>query len=107
MLFTVDNAQEDIRKLIEKIKEIEDFVEKAKLLPEDTVEQKAIKYYAHSGKSVEVAKKLNDEGFRFGSRKWTSKDITEIIDKPSNDPFLKLLRDCYKKRFKGAMRKYG
>lgn len=107
VLYTVENAQEHIRKLQEQIKKIEEFVEQAKLLPEDTVEEKAIKYYAYSGKSVEVANKLNEEGYRIDKRKWKSTDVTEIIDRPSNDPFLKLLREFYKKRFKSAMRKYG
>ena len=107
MLFSVDSAQSDIAKLKEQIKQIEEFVELAGNYPEDTDEQKAIKYYAYSGKSVDVANRLNDEGIKIGKRKWIQKDVTELIDKPSDDPLLKILRDNYKRRRKGVNRIYN
>lgn len=98
MKYTVENAQKDINILKEAIRKIEDFVKVAESYPEDIPEQKAIKYYAHCGRVVEVANRLNEEGYRVGNRKWTSNDVSDIIDQPSKDDFLKILRKNHTER---------
>lgn len=93
MRYTVEKAERDINVLKEAIRTIEEFVIEAKALPEETPEQKAIKYYAHCGRVVEVADKLNEEGYRIGGRKWISNDVSSLIDKPTKDAFMQKLRD--------------
>lgn len=93
MRYTVEKAERDINVLKEAIRTIEEFVIEAKALSEETPEQKVIKYYVHCGRGVEVADKLNEEGYRIGGRKWIINDVSSLIDKPTKDAFMQLLRD--------------
>lgn len=93
MRYTVEKAERDINVLEEAIRTIEEFVIEARALPEETPEQKAIKYYAHCGRVVEVANKLNEEGYKIDGRKWISNDVSTLIDQPTKDEFMKKLRE--------------
>lgn len=85
----------------EQIKDLEKYIELMESYVTDSVEKKAIKSYILLGSVAEVAKEINDEGYRLltknGERKYIGKDISNIINSETMDD----LHEMAKKKFKG------
>lgn len=91
----------DIETARERIKELENYIELMDSYVTETVEQKVIKYYILAGSVAEVAKEINDEGYRLltknGERKYIGKDISNIINGETMDA----LHEIAKRKFNG------
>lgn len=91
----------DIETAMEQIKELKNYIELMDSYVTDSVERKVIKSYILAGSVSEVAKEINDQGYRLltknGERKYIGKDISNII----NGEIMDDLHEIAKKKFNG------
>lgn len=70
-----------------KMEELIQIIRKCTIMPDDTVETGIVKMYLLCGEVKEVTDYINNQGYRvkttshIGERKYTTNDITSIVDK--------------------------
>lgn len=67
-----------------------------------TLEQRIIHEYLIEGSVTIVAKKINDDGYRIGSRKYISNDISEILMRKPENILHEIARKTFQKNKKSA-----
>lgn len=105
----LENAKLEISKAEEYIVKLKEFIRLVENYEADTFEKLVIKYYAILGSVVKVTARINDDGYRFeNSRKYTSNDITEIIQsKTTIDELHSIVKDIQKTNKKKANSKWN
>lgn len=91
----------DIETARDRIKELENYIELMESYVADSVEKKVLYAYILVGSVADVAKEINEEGYRLlttnGERKYIGKDISNIINSETLDD----LHEIAKKKFRG------
>lgn len=75
-----------IDEAMERIKELQNFIQKIESYHADTFEKKSVYLYVQLESVTNVAIELNKKGYKVGNRKVIGKDVSDIIrDKPIDD----------------------
>ncbi|MNN62506.1 hypothetical protein D3C81_1778140 [compost metagenome] len=67
-----------------------------------TLEQKIIHLYAIEGSVTIVANKINEEGHKVGSRKYTSNDVSSLIMSKPEDELHEIAQRAFKNNKKAT-----
>lgn len=105
---TLERAFDEIDKSEKYISDLKKYIDLIENYNADSLEKLVIKYYALIGRVDKVATKINEEGYRIDGRKYTSNDITAIIQsKTTIDELHEMVRSIQKKNKAMANKKWN
>ncbi|MCM3570655.1 hypothetical protein, partial [Neobacillus mesonae] len=102
----VEKAKGRIEKLQNKIEEFQSFIDSAKNYDPCTFEQTVIKEYANLGSIAKVLNLVNERNYtKIQDKKYTSSDITTILESKPMDELHKYVQKIYRTNKKNGHQK--